>query len=197
MANSYISRDDIKAYLGVNAGELAGKDATLDLIAEAVSRAVDDATGRRFWTGEETRYYTPRRANELWIDDLVSVTSLKTDSDGDGIYETTWTEGTDFELYPYNAALHLKPYSRLDRMPLGSYAFPVYRKSVQVIGIFGYWTSVPAPVMQACLQMATRFLKRADAPLGILGGSTFEAIRIATVDQDVRALIAPYMLIQI
>ena len=56
------------------------------------------------------------------MDDLLSVTTLKTDEDGDRTYEITWAT-TDYDLMPYNATLEsqAQPYSHLQTTPDGDY----------------------------------------------------------------------------
>jgi hypothetical protein len=54
----------------------------------------------------------------LSIDDLVVLTSVKIDRSADGVYEETWTNGTDFVLEPYNAASDI-PRARTSRSGCG------------------------------------------------------------------------------
>ena len=101
----------------------------------------------------ETRYYSPeqRRIGEhgwasyslgsyvqsqswgtgyassrIVIDDAVSVTSVATDLDGDGVYETTWTVGTDYWVGPRNAPARGQPYRTINRnLAVGRQVFPL------------------------------------------------------------------------
>jgi hypothetical protein len=171
-----------------------GDDAVLEAVIEGVSRYIDLYCGRHFWkdTGATTRYYTAEEPDWLWVDDLVSVSSLATDSDGDRNYEDTWAE-EDYDLWPYNAAAEGMPYMAISATPTGDSSFPVgVAKGVAVTGIFG-WPSVPAPVKEACLLMAARLAKRKDAPFGVVGSADMGTIQvIPKLDPDVAVLLAPY-----
>lgn len=91
----------------------------------------------------------------LCIDELVSVTSVQTDEDGDGTVDTSWTLNTDYQLYPLNAALgpEPRPYIALYipdwttqqmRWPPG--------RLIAVNGIWG-WPAVPPAIKRACIQL--------------------------------------------
>jgi hypothetical protein len=64
---------------------------------------------------------------------------------------------------------------------------------VSVTGTFG-WPSVPAPVKQATMILASRYLQRSrSAPFAILSfGDGGEASRITRSDPDVAMLLGPY-----
>jgi len=167
-------------------------DALLEVIVEDVSRWIDDVTGRRFYSASETRYYTATQTANVFVDDLLSVTTLKTDSDGDRTYETTWTT-SDYDLLPFNASTDGKPYTRVDVNSQGSYTFPVTVKGIEIVGSFGYASTAPGPIRRACLIMCERIVRRKDAPLGIAGiGGIGELRLIAARDPDVMNLLAAY-----
>lgn len=134
---------------------------------DAAEEAIEAYCGRKFWkdAADVTRYFQGQVSFVL-IDDLATLTSLKTDDDGDGTFESTWAS-TDYVLAPYNAAADSRAYSRIELAPTGRFRFPTWARGVQVIGKFG-WPAVPARVAQATMIQATRFLKRArSAPFGI------------------------------
>ncbi len=177
-------------------------DATLEAVITAVSRLIDNYCGRRFYTttDDETRYFTASDAYELWCGDLLSVTTLETDSDGDRVYEETWA-ATDYDLEPYNAPLDGQPYYLVKVAPNGNYTFPVgVAKGVKITGKFGYCAlaNVPAPVAEACIIQSQRLFRRKDAPFGITGAAEFgTATMIARLDPDVRQLLEPYRLVTV
>lgn len=72
--------------------------------------------------------------------DLVSITTIKVDTDADGVFETTLTAGTDYRLWPYNAAAQDMPYRAVELVPIGGQlsAWPVAEYCVQIVGLFGY-----------------------------------------------------------
>lgn len=171
-------------------------DLALELAIESASRYIEDYCNRRFYASSETRTYTAERCDVLYIDDLLSVTTLKTDEDGDATYENTWTATTDYRLWPYNAALSEdRPYTRVDVAPDGSYSFPTgIAQGVQIVGSFGYSSRTPAAIKQACILQAGRIFKRDQAPLGVVGDSAAggELRLVPGEDVDVKALLDPF-----
>lgn len=174
-------------------------DADIRSVLAAASRAVDEICCRRFYADTDAtqiRYYTPHRPDHLYIDDLITLTTLKTDEGRDGTFENTWTANSDFWAEPLNAAADSKPYTAFRVNPDGNQQFfPGYVKSVQVTGKFG-WSAVPENVKAATTILAGRFLKRTrEAPFGAaemlaLGGA---AIRLSGKDPDVSSLLGPYI----
>lgn len=164
----------------------------------AAARVIEKTCRRRFWAddNDQDRYYSAGSQTCLEIDDLISLTTLKTDPNGDGTFGTTWTVDTDFFLAPFNAAADGVPYTQIVTAPRGRYLFPVmWPKAVKVTGTFG-WETVPDEVTEAMLMLAPRFAKRArEAPFGVLGLGTGGVIlaRITKTDPDVYTLLAPLM----
>lgn len=194
---NYIDREWLKSSLTLT-GETYG-DADIDSAIASGSRAADDFCGRRFYAdvnATQVRYYTPTSSRLLLIDDVVTVTTLKTDSSGDGTFETTWTVNTDYVLNPLNAAADGVPWSWISVSPTSSRYFPCYARSVELTGKFG-WAEVPSAVKQATSLIASRLLKRSrEAPFGIAFVGSLDvgaASRIARVDPDVQGLLAPYV----
>ena len=155
---------------------------------------IDNHTGRRFYAETGTRYYAPISIDEVYTDDIISVTSLKTDDDNDGTFETTWS-ASDYHLMPFNAGKNGHPYTRIETSGYGSYSFPVgTKKAVQIVGSFGYATTAPKPVAEACKIQAIRLFKRKDAPFGVIaGGDMQQSMTIPDLDPDVKMLLSPYV----
>lgn len=171
-------------------GIVEGEDSNLENAINAASRWIDGYTGREFYTSAETRYYSPVCIDELFTDDIQSITTLKTDADSDGVYETTWAT-TDYNLKPYSGL----PYTSIEISANGSKEFPIYRKSVQVAGVFGYCTpaNIPADIKQACLIQASRLFKRKDSVLGVAGTNQFGTLyKMPEADQDVKLILERY-----
>jgi hypothetical protein len=191
----YVSLAEIKNTLEL--ANLTYADNDLRTAITAASRGIDDYCGRQFTSGgtAEVRYYTASHATYLPIDDLVSLGTMKTDYDGDGVYETTWTVNTDFLLEPQNAPAYSKPYDQIRILyPRSSLRFPPYAGGVQITGQFG-WSEPPAAIKQATIILSERLLQRArSAPFGVVGiGFDNVAVRIPTVDPDVSFLLSPYL----
>lgn len=171
ITNGYTTLAKLKRQLNIDDG---AEDQALEALVEAVSRAIDDYCGRRFYAVTQTRYYTPRYARCLLVDDLLSVTTLKTDDDGDGTFETTWAT-SDYLLAPYNAQQETppRPYSLVETAPSGDYWFPVGRqRGVEIAGSWGFSASTPDSIEAACLFQAAYEHRSSYAPLGISGSDT-------------------------
>ena len=191
MANEYITSSELKATLTLTSETYA--DADIAVAIEAASRALDKACGRRFWLDDvaATRYYERENNRLVVIDDLVTLTSVKTDPDGTGTYSGTWTENTDFVFHPFNASADSAPYTMIERLPAASNVLPSGPRRIQVIGIFG-WADIPPQIIEATSVMSTRFLKRMrEAPFGIAGmGYDGGAVLVPKVDPDMMTLIS-------
>lgn len=196
ITNGYAELSDLKGRLGITD---TTDDSIIENVIEAASRAIDRHCHRRFYGVSETRYYTAEHGDALYLpDDLISVTTLKTDEDGDRTYEVTWAT-TDYDLLPYNAATDGIPYGWLETTPDGSYSFPAnIKRGVEIAGVFGYVaasTAAPDDVREACLLQATRLFKRKDTPFGLAGSPELGQGRMTTIpklDPDVQVFLAPY-----
>ena len=185
MANEYATTASLKARLGITG---SGSDTVLGEVLEGASRLIDGFTGRTFYGSEaETRYFTTDDTGTVFIDDLVSVTSVKTDEDGDRTYERTWAS-TDYDLLPHNVT----PKTRLVLAPEGRYVFPTLPRSVQIVGTWGNNAdaSIPAVIREATLLQAARLFERRKSPLGVIGDSEIGFARLsARLDPDVEVLL--------
>ena len=173
------------------------EDERMTNILTTVSRWIDNETKTRFYTtsSDETRYYTPDDPETLFTDDIISITTLKTDDDADRTYENTW-DTNDYDPMPDNAALDAHPYRWIVVAPLGDYRFiPGARKHVQIVGKFGFCTSSdePAGIKDACLLQASRFYKRKDAPFGVISNPLGGEMRVLSkLDPDVVEMLQPF-----
>lgn len=152
-------------------------DTEIDLDLLAVTRHLNNELGRsetgfnkdaaavtRQYLGPYSGSVNPEAENPwkyargqrlLYIDELVSVTSVQTDEDGDGTVDTSWTKDTDYQLFPLNAdkGPEPRPYTALFipdwttqrlRWPPG--------RLVAINGVWG-WPSVPPAIKRACIQL--------------------------------------------
>lgn len=185
IVNGYATLAELKARLGISD---TTDDTVLEAVIEAASRAIDGETGRVFYATTDTRYFTAEDVDLLFVDDLLSVTTLKTDQDGDRTYETTWSV-TDYDLEPYNVT----PYTRIQIAHNGIRSFPTIRRSVEIAGSWGYAATAPDAINEACLLMAARLFKRKGAPFGVLQNPELGTARIPQIDPDVKLLIRPFI----
>lgn len=174
-------------------------DAALEAVIEAVSREIDHICWQRFFTTaeNETRYYTAEHRYYLYpTHRIVSINTLKTDDDGDRTYENTWTV-TDYDTMPFNATLDGEPFKYIETTPNGDYSFPVgVSKGVEISGKFG-WSSVPLPVVEACLLACHRLMARRHSPYGVSGaaalGNLTLTVKQMQSDPDIMELLKPYI----
>ena len=172
---SYATLAQFKAAVGITDNT---DDAALQNVLDATDTLIDLYCDRKtgFGTASETRYYTAESYEYVLTDDLVSITTLQTDDDANGTYETTWTSGTDYVLAPRNAALDGFPYTEIDTSVTWPRNFPkdVYL-GVKVVGVFGF-PSVPAAVTQAEIIQAGAVWNSRTAPFGVIGSADLGGI---------------------
>lgn len=203
MANSYCATTDIKTDMPDSAlSSSSDYDVMLPLLCEQASRLIDREVGR--WPGyfypttdSATRYFDGSGEIEQYIDEMVSLTSVAVAEDGGtaSTSYTSYTENTDFYVWPYNYSALGVPIQRLDVDWNGSKAgWPDSRKSIKVTGVFGYSLTPPADVKRACQIQVMRWFMRAkqgfqDASASVAMG---ELIYMQALDPDVARLLAPY-----
>jgi len=189
ITNGYATLAQVKAAMRINDSV---DDTLIETAIESASRQIDGHCERRFYTTATTRIYTPNDSFVCEIDDLVSITSLKTSSDVDGSFDTTWA-ADDYQLEPLNGIAGGMDVSYTQIRATGDYLFPLSggEATVQVVGTFG-WATVPTDIEQACIILSQRQYKRYDSPLGVAGIGDIGIIRVSRIDPDVASILAPY-----
>ena len=206
ITNGYITLATLKSALGITD---TADDVLLEMAAEAASRQIDTLTGRRFWVRTEPRIYTPNDTRYQIVDDIAvtvtvdgttvtavtpAITSVKSDEDGDGVFETTWAV-TDYECLPADYGIQNgRPVEAIRTTLDGDNSFTRQKNSLQIVALFGYNAAVPMAIQQATLIYATRLFQRKSAIFGVAGVSALgqESIRPIPDDKDIAALVAPY-----
>jgi hypothetical protein len=163
------------------------------------SRWIETHCERHFWrtASTEVRTFVPDDWYCLKLpefNDLVSITTLKTDAGGDGTFGTTWTTG-QYQLLPLNptAAPERRPYTQIKAL---GQTFPVQcgtgirTDSVQITGAFG-WPAVPAAVRTAARIIAAEYYRYKDAPLGAGGQGEF-VLPVTNNSERAKAMLAAY-----
>ena len=194
ITNGYCSLADVKSALRITD---AVDDSLIELSIEAASREIDGYCQRAFYPTTGTRVFNSTDSLLCETDDIISVTTLKTSSDGVS-YNDTWTVA-DYQLEPLNgvSAGLAQPYTRI--RAIGALVFPIWSVTgtytnfagVQIAGVFG-WAAAPTSVKQACILLAMRQFKRYDSPLGVAGFGDIGVMRVGRVDPDVEALLMPF-----
>ena len=191
--NGYCSLQDVKSALRLTDSV---DDGLLEKAIESASRRIDGYTGRFFYKTAATaiNLYPINEYLLRMPEDLANSTvTIKIDTNADGTYATTLTQGVDYILEPTDAALRGYPYVHA-RM-VGGATFPLYVTpsfpTVQVTAQWG-WNAVPADVSQACVLLAMRQFARLNAALGVVGFADM-ALQVRAVDPDVRDLLNQYV----
>jgi len=190
ITNGYIELSLLKSSLQIEDNIL---DDFLELAIEGASRQIDATCERVFYQSDaETRLFTPRDSYVVEIDDLRSVTSIKTSSDADGAFDITW-EPKDYQLEPLNSNAGGIDFPATHVRAVDDYLWPIdgEEATVQIVGDWGF-DSVPAQIRQATLILAARLFERRNSPLGIAGFSDIGAIRVSRFDADIENLIMPF-----
>lgn len=181
----YIGLDEFKDRLGIDD---PADDSQAQIAIQSVCQWINDYTGRHFNRITETRTFQP---GNIWlqeIDDVVSVTAVRLDMDGDGVYELPLTQNVDYQLrlgdgqYNVNDTGIARPYKQLQIIQTGNwlpFTWPYTTLNrVQITGTWG-WPAVPPPVTQAAFILAADIFKMKDAPFGVSGVSDFGAVKIS------------------
>ena len=207
VVDAYASLEMFRAYVRNQTTLATDEDAAIAQIAlESAARAIDRATGRTFQlaTTASARVFTAgistgavgwplyTRRYAVDVDGFFDTTSLAVafDASGNGSYTTACTT---FRVGPVNAPATGKPYTSL-LFDIGTMP-PLWEQGVEVTAKWG-WNVVPAPIVNANLIQAARFLKRRDSPFGIAGSPEMgnELRLLARLDPDVALLIQDYKL---
>jgi hypothetical protein len=147
-------------YRGLISKSDTAEDAEILTDLTAISRYIERRLGRWFTVDASAVarvYETTLLSNQpksLFIDDLVTLTSIKVDEDDDGSFadESAWAS-TDYELLPRNAADGPEPgpYTQI-HIPRWSSKNLWGDHRVEITATFG-WPSVPSAIEQACVQL--------------------------------------------
>lgn len=182
ITNGYITLAQFKERLwDSDSSTDAARDSEIERMINGASRWIDNHCGRRFYAATETRTFTAEYTDLLFVDDLISVSTLKTDDDEDRTYETTWTSD-DYDLAPENAAYDNPPhpYNMIRVRTDGDYSFPTrVRRGVQVVGEWGWLVTNTA--LSATLG---EDLDDSETDVDVSAGTAFAIGQIIRIDSE-------------
>lgn len=191
LSKLYCTVEELKSRLGIPDTD---DDFEIRLAVDAVCRQIDEHCDRYFYRETATRTFPADGGYCVDPGDLVSVTTLKTDTAGDASFGTTWST-TDYQLRPTDSTYRAeaRPYTEIHAV--ASLTFPVCYGTgrddrVQVAGVFG-WPAVPAAVKQAALILAAETLKLKEAPFGVAGFGDLGVVRVRD-NPKAMTLLAPF-----
>jgi hypothetical protein len=205
----YVSKEEVKSRLGIAQSNTAD-DYELQLAVQGVSDWISQYCGQVFHQLTEARTYAPRSVWEMPVDPFVpgSITSFLLDYTGDGTFDTSWTEGVNYqalrqgESYNPSAFGTPRPHNYI-RVLLGGpatvaggqflpFTWPfTHQDRIRITATWG-WQEVPAGVQQAALMMAADLFKTKDAPWGIAGMGELGLVK-AQANPWIVELLRPYV----
>lgn len=187
---AYASLEDLKEYLGI-ATATRDEDVLLSDLLDRATKAIDNYTGRVFWPATETRYYESGAVEDrvLYLDrDLVSVTTL-TNGDSD----STSISSSDYWLLPRNDG---PPYYgiRLKSSVSTTWEFDV-DYWVSVAGTWGWSSTPPLDIEQACIRWASYMFRQKDASVFDTTAIPDQGVILSPqgIPRDVRLMLDPYV----
>jgi hypothetical protein len=200
IVNGYVTLAEAVEYIGRSE---ARDSAELEDVITSASRLIDRFCGRHFWQATATtrKFDSPDGYRILFgpYNDVVSVTSVASDSNDDGTYDATLT-ATEYQLTPADAATRgpvAEPFTGLQLLNI-SQAFPLAPAAsgrtglISITGNYG-WPAVPPEVKQACRILSAELYKMADSPMGAIGMGEFGVMRVSsTLPPRARQLLMPF-----
>ncbi len=174
MPYSYVSRDNLKLSLVDTAST---DDAIYRRVLEGVSQAIDNWTNRTYRIYLATMYYTADD-DELNINDLISITTLKTDPNNNRTYGTTFAI-TDYDLLDYNAPNERAPYTKLALAPTGTNYFPTNKRGVQIAGKFGYFED-----LETIASLLAEDLDISETGVDVTAGTDFDVLDTILINDE-------------
>jgi hypothetical protein len=194
ITNGYATLSETKAALRITDSV---DDSLLEMAIESASRLIDGYTYRYFYNaGTATRDFVASDSYLTIIDDLISLSELKTTDEIGSVYVTWGT--ADYQLRPVNGkqdGLNV-PYTSI--LSTDDLLFNILGEQalVRVTGVWG-WSAVPIAIKQATIIQSSRIYKRLDSPLGVAGFGDLGAIRVGrSLDPDVEQLVMPYRIMR-
>lgn len=170
LINGYITRERLKEAVG-SRNEVHDND--FDRAIGSASRKIDEWTGRYFYqdTAPSDRVAYAADRTFVCVGDFDSTVGMvvKTDDDGDGIFETTW-DSSEWQAEPH-VRYNFKPFTKISTTTR-TREFPFWsrRPLIEVTATWG-WGIIPPQVEQACEYMAILFYRGKDqygASIGLM-----------------------------
>jgi hypothetical protein len=177
LGDDYITLSELKSYMGL---EDVSDNAELSDAIDFACRTVEAHCHRQFnKAGVATaRVFRPLGVRSCLVDDFHTTSGLviETSSSADGVFDTTWTSD-QYELRPLNGVRLGRPgWPYWEIEAVDGDTFPQARRAtVRVTADWG-WASVPEPVRQACLIIASENYQLRKQRLGIAGSDQFGQI---------------------
>jgi hypothetical protein len=187
---SYCLAYDVKAHLGVDS---PGDDQLLTAYIAGAQAWIDEYCHRTFEAPEDTTRYIDAAGNHLrgrvlYIDHIGELCSITEVTNGDGIVvaseDYVTTPRFDTPIY----ALRLKMNSGLIWQWTND-----WEDAISITGRWAYSITAPAPIKQACIQLAAFYYRQKDAPFtDVTAVEAGVVIRPMGIPAHVKAMLDPY-----
>ena len=201
LGDPYAPLDALKGRLGIAETD-TGDDVRLAASLDAASRGIEHCTSRQFKDAgaASPRTYRPDTPRRVEVDDCSTAAGVLVEVDraGAGDYGESWSPA-DYALAPAGGVVEGVPGWPFTQIhAIGALVFPLdpraawstARPRVRVTARWG-WATVPAPIVEACLIVATEIYKLRDAPFGVAGFGEWGPVRVRQ-NPIAAAMIAPY-----
>jgi len=199
VVNGYLSRNSLKAFIGIPDSDSVD-DSLLDNSINAACRQIDAFCGRKFYadTNATARKYFTNHPYRLFVDDISTTTGLvvKYDDNDDGTFETT-VPSASYNLLPLNGVvggIEISPFYVIELISDGDYEWPLSKFSnrpfAEITAKWGY-PSIPEPIIQAATLLSGELFAMRNAPLGVAGVADFGVVNIQQ-NREVTRLLAPF-----
>jgi hypothetical protein len=145
MPNLYVDVDAFRRRFVNNAVLDLSDEQEIVRVLETTARGIDEYTHRHYYALTQTRYFDGDGCGEMYIPDLLAVTTIKFDEDGDRVFELTLQAATDYYLLRPGAdnedALP-RTLLRLDDVNGQRASFLARRRLIEIVGRWGYTEAV-------------------------------------------------------
>jgi hypothetical protein len=123
ITNGYATLAQVKSALRITDSV---DDTLLEQAIESASRRIDGYCGRWFYKTQQTAIKVyPFDYYNVPTQDIANTTvTVAVSTQGNGVYDQTWTQGTDYQLEPLNASLNSDPYNRIVAIGGKTFMFP-------------------------------------------------------------------------
>jgi hypothetical protein len=144
MPNLYADVDAFRRRFANNAVLDLADEQEITRVLEVTARGVDEYTHRHYYALTQTRYFDGDGSDEMYIPDLVAVTSIKFDEDGDRTFELTLSPTDYYLLRPGadNEDALPRTLLRLDDVNGQRSSFLERRRLVEIVGRWGFTEAV-------------------------------------------------------
>lgn len=195
---SYATLASLKSAVGITD---TTDDVLLQVALDAATSTIDEHCNRTFVAaGSATaRTFTASSTTRVEVDDIFTTTGLVVSSYNTAVAAAVPYVSPGYEVGPVNAAALGRPYTYLTHTTgwSGGWAgyFTTTDGAITVTAKWGFASSVPKAIEQACLLQASRLFSRRHSPYGISGSPDMggELRLLAKVDADVAVLLRPYI----